>query len=259
MNREQRCSGFTLVEMAIVMVIVGLMLGGLMMSLATTRENTRRSDAQRQLEEIVEALYGFAQAQGRLPCPATPASIGVESPAGGGNCTRQHGFVPMSSLGLSGAANGDGLLLDPWNSPYRYSVTDANPNISNPTIFNWDFTTVNGMRDIVRTTGMDTLEPNLRVCRDPACTTPIVTQIPAVVLSTGKNWGKLIDDTASAEENANAREIFIGGGPSGTTYWIAGNRDFVSADYSEANFDDLLTWLSPNILYTRMIAAGRLP
>ncbi len=242
MNREQRCAGFTLVEMAIVMVIVGLMLGGLMMSLAQTRENTRRSDAQGQLEEISDALYGFAQARGRLPCPATPGSGGVEAPAGGGNCSRQHGFVPAASLGLSGPVNGDGLLLDPWNSPYRYSVTNAN---------GWAFTTADGMR----TTTMATLTPDLRVCRQAACGTPIAEVIPAVVLSTGKNWATFI----SADEIANSGEATVGGGPSGATYRIAGNRDFVSTDYSEANFDDLLIWLSPNILYTRMIAAGRLP
>jgi prepilin-type N-terminal cleavage/methylation domain-containing protein len=242
MNREQRCSGFTLVEMAIVMVIVGLMLGGLMMSLAQTRENTRRSDAQGQLEEIVDALYGFAQARGRLPCPATPASSGAEAPPGGGTCSRQHGFVPAASLGLSGPVNGDGLLLDPWNSPYRYSVTNAN---------SWAFTTADGMR----TSGMATLTPDLRVCRQAACSTPIAEVIPAVVLSTGKNWANF----TSADETANAGEATVGGGPSGSSYRIAGNRDFVSTDYSEANFDDLLTWLSPNILYTRMIAAGRLP
>ncbi len=242
MNRDHRCTGFTLVELAIVMVIVGLMLGGLMMSLAQTRENARRSDAQGQLEEIVDALYGFAQARGRLPCPATPASNGAEAPVGGGTCSRQHGFVPAASLGLSGPVNGDGLLLDPWNSPYRYSVTNAN---------GWAFTTADGMR----TTTMATLTPDLRVCRQAACSGPIAEVIPAVVLSTGKNWA----DFTSADEIANSGEATVGGGPSGATYRIAGNRDFVSTDYSEANFDDLLTWLSPNILYTRMIAAGRLP
>jgi prepilin-type N-terminal cleavage/methylation domain-containing protein len=229
MKREQRCSGFTLVEMAIVMVIVGLMLGGLMMSLATTRENTRRSDAQRQLEEIVEALYGFAQAREYLPCPATPTSGGAEDQIPGipGECRQQHGFVPAASLGLPGAVNVDGLLIDPWNSPYRYSVTNAN---------SWAFTTARGMQD----TEMDSLAPDLMVCREAACTSPPISRvIPAVVFSTGKNWA--ISTSADEAENTDSDAVFV----------VAG--------YSEANFDDLLTWLSPNILYTRMIAAGRLP
>jgi len=235
-------SGFTLVEMAIVMVIVGLMLGGLMMSLSQTTENTRRNDAQTQLAEIVEALYGYAQANGRLPCPATPASNGAELPAGGGVCTRQHGFVPSSTLGLKGTINSDGLLLDPWNNPLRYSVTTSNTSA---------FTTANRMQ----ITTMSVLAPDLRICREAACANLISSTIPVVILSMGKNWSAF----TSADEVANAGETTVGGGPTGTVYRIANNRDFVSTGYNETNFDDLLTWISPNILYTKMITAGKLP
>jgi prepilin-type N-terminal cleavage/methylation domain-containing protein len=235
-------SGFTLVELAIVMVIVGLMLGGLMMSLSQTTENTRRNDAQTQLAEIVEALYGYAQANGRLPCPATPASNGAELPAGGGICTRQHGFVPSATLGLKGAVNADGLLIDPWNNPLRFSVTTANTSA---------FTTVNRMQ----ITTMAVLAPDLRICREAACINLISSTIPVVVLSMGKNWASF----TSAAEVANAGETTVGGGPSGAVYRIANNNDFVSTAYDETNFDDLITWISPNILYTKMIAAGKLP
>lgn len=235
-------SGFTLVEMAIVMVIVGLMLGGLMLSLSQTTENTRRGDVHAQLAEVNEALYGYAQANGRLPCPATPASNGAELPAGGGVCSRQHGFVPSATLGLKGTVNADGLLLDPWNNPLRYSVTTANASA---------FTTTNRMQ----TTTMAALTPDLRICREAACANLISSTIPVVILSLGKNWAVF----ASTDEVANAGETTVGGGPSGAVYRIANNRDFVSASYNEANFDDLITWISPNILYTRMIAAGKLP
>jgi prepilin-type N-terminal cleavage/methylation domain-containing protein len=243
-------SGFTLVEMAIVMVIVGLMLSGLMMSLSQTTENTRRSDAKAQLSEVEEALYGYAQANGRMPCPAipnptAPALPGAESPMGGGFCTRQHGFVPSATLGVKGAVNADGLLLDPWGNPLRYSVTS--------TLGTWDFTTTGRMK----TVGIGSLHPDLKACKDAACANVIVDKIPAVVLSMGKNWATF----SSADELGNAGEggTSVGGGPSGITYRIANNLNFVSADYSEVNFDDTLTWISPNILYTRMIAAGQLP
>jgi len=244
-------SGFTLVEMAIVLVIVGLMLSGLMMSLSQTTENTRRSDAKSQLAEVEEALFGFAQTNGRLPCPAIPNPTaptlpGAESPAGGGtSCTRQHGFVPSATLGLKGAVNADGLLLDPWGNPLRYSVTN--------TAGTWDFTRTGQMKSV----GIAALAPDLRVCREAACTNVIVDKIPAVVLSMGKNWAAF----SSAEELGNAGEggTTVGGGPSGITYRIASNTNFVSSDYSDVNFDDILTWISPSILYTRMIAAGQLP
>ncbi|MBU3944041.1 MAG: type II secretion system GspH family protein [Proteobacteria bacterium] len=229
--------------MAIVLVIVGLMLGGLMMSLTQTRESTNRSEAVTQLAETEEALYGFAQANGRLPCPATPTSNGAEAPVGGGVCTLQHGFVPSVTLGLRGSVNDDGLLLDPWNNPLRYSVTTANGNA---------FTTSSQ----IKTVGMTALIPNLRVCREAACTNQITTTAPAIVLSMGKNWATF----THADEVANAGEAtttLIG--PSGLTYRIGNNNDFVSAGYSETNFDDLITWLSPNILYAKMFTANQLP
>ena len=242
MKTPGNTSGFTLVEMAIVMVIISLMLSGLMMSLSQTTENTRRSDVQAQLTEITEALYGYAQANGRLPCPATPTSNGTELPVGGGACTRQHGFVPSATLGLKGAVNVDGLLLDPWNNPLRYSVTTANSNA---------FTTTNRMQAAT----MAILAPDLRVCREATCSNVIASNIPVVILSMGKNWSAF----TSTDEVANSGETTAGGGSSGIVYRMAGNNDFVSASYNETAFDDLITWISPHILYTRMITAGRLP
>ncbi len=242
MKAPNNIAGFTLVEMAIVMVIISLMLSGLMMSLSQTTENTRRSDVQAQLAEITEALYGYAQANGRLPCPAIPTSNGTELPVGGGACALQHGFVPSATLGLRGTVNADGLLLDPWNNPLRYTVTTANSNA---------FTTTNRMQTLT----MAALTPDLRICREAACSNVIANTIPVVILSMGKNW----PDFTSADEVANAGETTAGGGPSGTVYRIASNRDFVSAGYNETAFDDLITWISPHILYARMITAGKLP
>lgn len=235
-------SGFTLIEMAVVLAILALLLGGLLMPLRQSLENTRRSDAKVQLAELEDALYGFAQANGRLPCPATPASGGREAPLGGGVCTRQHGFVPSATLGLTGAVNVDGLLLDAWDNPLRYSVTTVNASA---------FTTAGAMRS----TGLAALAPDLRICGDAPCAAQVATAIPAVVVSMGRNWAVF----TAADEVANAGEVVIGGGPSGATYRIANNLNFVSRDYSEVNYDDLIIWLSPNILYTRMIAAGQLP
>lgn len=206
----RRSAGFSLVEMAVVLVIVGLMLGGLMMSLSQTQESTRRSDAQKQLEETEEALYGFAQTNGRLPNPVNGA--GVEITAG---APERHGFVPAVLLGLRGSRNAAGLLLDPWNNPVRYSVTSA-------------FTAVFPMG----TTGTLTV-------LDAAGGNAVANQIPALILSEGAN--RAISASADEAENTDS------------------DANFVVAGYSEANFDDLVNWVSPNILYTRLIAAGRLP
>lgn len=231
-----RHGGFSLIEMAIVLVIVGTLLGGLLISLAETREITNRSDTEVTMGLIKEALYGFAQANGRLPCPATSTSDGAEAPLGGGTCTQQYGFVPSSTLGLSGTVNTDGLLTDKWLNPYRYSVSNANADA---------FTTTNGMR----TATMAVLVPDLRVCTSSACGTVIVDSVPVVLLSLGADW----DTFTSGNEVENSGEATIAG------YRHGNDDDFVSSGYIQDTFDDIITWVSPNILYTRMISAGQLP
>ena len=231
-------SGFSLLEMAVVMIIISLLLGGLLASLGSTREINSRTDAENQINEIIEALYGYAQATGRLPCPATAASNGAEAPLGGGNCTQAHGFVPSVTLGLSGTVNADGLLMDPWQSAYRYSVTTSNGNA---------FTTANGMR----TVAMANLTPDLRVCDAAACGTVTADALPVVVVSLGADWAEFTGADVDATENSG--ETTIAG------YRHANDNDFVSTTYIEDVFDDMISWMSPNILFTRMISAGQLP
>ena len=67
-------AGFTLVELAVALAIIGLLLGMLIVPLSTQVDQQRIGDTQRQLDLIREAVIGFAVANGRLPCPATPTT-----------------------------------------------------------------------------------------------------------------------------------------------------------------------------------------
>ncbi len=108
--------GFTLVEIAVVMVVIALLLGGLLVPLSAQVELRRTSDTQKYLDEIRETLIGFAVSNGRLPCPATAVSAGVESPSGGGACTNNYnGFVPAATLGLA-VVDDQGFAIDPWGN-----------------------------------------------------------------------------------------------------------------------------------------------
>lgn len=249
-----KTAGFSLVEMAIVLVIIGLLLGSLLMPLSSQIETNQRKSAQSTLKDIKEALVGFALANDRLPCPAIPNSAGAEAPAGGGVCSAQHGFVPAATLGLSGGRNEDGLLLDPWNNPFRYSITTSNGSA---------FSTGNGMK----TTTMATLAPDLKVCTTTtgsspstcaSATTTVVSNAVVVIYSMGKDWGATPVTTEEQENQGTT----LGGGPSSVNYPVANDIVFVDTDYNNSSgseFDDLLSWLSPNILYNRMVAGGRLP
>ena len=250
-------SGFTLVELSIVILIMGLILGGIAMPLAVQRENARLKRADQQLAGIEEALIGFALVNGHLPCPATPASNGLAAPSGGG-CNRQHGFVPASTLGLAGARNDDNLLLDPWASPVRYRVSAADVDADG----NWDFTAVGEMRDVT----IPALSPDLSICSTAAgasataCADPASTlsaQAPLVVYSLGKDWAS--SPGADQQENLGAN---VGGGPSGSSYRVAGDAVFVSRQRSEQagnEYDDVVRWASPLSLYQRLLAGGQLP
>lgn len=253
--RQQQ--GFTLVELAIVILIMGLILGGLAMPLATQRENARFRDSREQLDTILSAVEGFALANGFLPCPATPASNGTAAAVAGG-CVSQHGFIPATTLNIDGSRNADNLLLDPWGSPLRYSVTDSDADGDGT----WDFTTAGEMRDVT----MPVLLPDLTVCSSSAgavataCGAANITlsdQAPIVILSLGKDWPAF--SSADQVENVGTN---IGGGPSGANYRIATNIVFVSRGRSNQpgnEYDDLVTWLSANTLYHGLVSVGRLP
>ena len=55
-----RCRGFTLTELAVVMVIVAVLMGGLLIPLSAQRDAQAFRETQAQLDEIREALIGFA-------------------------------------------------------------------------------------------------------------------------------------------------------------------------------------------------------
>src|SRR5215212_9621794 len=99
-DRERRAPGFTLVEMMVVLLIVASLVASLSIPLATQLQLRRNESTRQQLDEVRDALLGFAAANGRLPCPATPASRGLESfapggDAGNGACETFHGgLVP---------------------------------------------------------------------------------------------------------------------------------------------------------------------
>lgn len=236
--------GFTLVELAIVLVIVALLSGGLMMSLMAQQESIASSETQRRLNEARDALLGFAAANGRLPCPAAPGTTGVELPAGGGTCNNPwDGFLPAITLGLS-PTNENGYALDGWGNPIRYAVTTESSN---------QVTTANQIK--AAWNAGTSLAADLYVCSTAtgasgsggaakcATGTDLSTKAVAVIFSRGRN-GAAAPLSTDEQANGDADRLFV----------------FHTPTPAGANeFDDLVIWLSPNILYNRLIAAGRLP
>jgi len=117
--------GFTLIEIAVGLVIIGLVVSSFITPISSLSDTARRSTVDNMLDDIHDAMIGFAiNNSGRLPCPATTSSNGLENWTGSA-CAQEHGFVPAASLGLQGRYGENNLINDPWGNPYRYSFSET--------------------------------------------------------------------------------------------------------------------------------------
>lgn len=262
--RHLAARGFTLIEMAIVLIILTLVVGGALVPLGAQIDQRQRAETQKALDEAKEALVGFAVANKRLPCPDTDKD-GLENQSNTNppqiTCTKNEGLLPYQTLGITRG--------DSWSNRIGYRVTGAWANSIGVNGNSWggvdpsDGTTIR-QGDITIATRGD----------DPATTSTveskfqynIATNVPAILISFGKNGydatgihGEIraTVPAVNADEttNANPGSTKFSRLPAGA---VAGCSDTVEGKPA-CEFDDIVTWLSPNILYNRMVAAGRLP
>ena len=234
-HRISPASGFTLTELAIVLVIVALLLGGMMTSLGTQRDIANARETENRLNDIRDALFGFTMANDRLPCPAAPPPAGgTESPPSTGVCNNAlNGFVPAGQLGI-GPADANGYSLDAWNNPYRYAIfPGAIDGRDNPFTVPGRIKTI-GMAKIAAASHLLFVCGSATGIASSDCgTAPQITdRAVAIIYSTGKNG---IDETR------------------------AGADDIVFVSAPSVTADDQAIWISSNIVFSRMISAGRLP
>lgn len=140
--------------------------------------------------------------------------------------------MPAAALGLSGRYDSNGLLTDSWGLPIQYHVSLSDADSDGLA----DFTTAEEMRDV----GMQNLSPEYEVCNSAACSQLRSNHIPAVLISTGK----IQFSSADEAENQNSDSRFV-------------SRDLDAVGNDQ--FDDIVVWLSGNILLTRLLQAHVLP
>ena len=251
--------GFSLVEMAIVLVILGFVLGALLLPLQAQRQSVAQGQTENTLAIAKQALLGFTQSQGRLPCPATVASNGLEAPLGGNvACTSQLGYLPATTLGIQ-PTDANGFAIDAWNNRIMYAVAQ-NSAITVPVNPNTPDYTINSATDGMNIVGIANLTPELRVCSTStgvttaACSggTPeanyLINNAVVVIYSLGPT-GALA--SGGADENGNPvvptaiKKVFI-------------SHDAAATGAPNGEFDHIVTWISPYVLYSAMIQAGQL-
>jgi prepilin-type N-terminal cleavage/methylation domain-containing protein len=250
--------GFSLVEIAVVLVIIAILVTAVGAALSSQLDQQRTLDTQRQLDSIKEAIYGFAMANGRLPCPATSTSAGQErfctNASGGcgtpttvqthGRCVTSFGFVPARTLSLAPIDSG-GFAVDAWDdgtAAHRifYSVSDyqdpadtyvltAPDGIRAPTMASVSV----ALHLFVCSTGLTAVPPTTNC----STMTTLTDKAPFVIYSLGKSTAQNSNDETN---NQNGDRVFTSGTPTAT-------------------FDDIVTWGSLNTLFSRMVQAGKLP
>jgi prepilin-type N-terminal cleavage/methylation domain-containing protein len=272
----RRSKGFSLVELSVALLIIALLLAGALIPLSSQIEVRNIAETQRNLDSIRDAIVGFTQANGRLPCPANGAVAAGAAGAGtevlngaapNTTCANLFGVLPWATLGVP--------ETDSWGRRFSYQVS---------AIF------ADGI-------GLLTTNNTFPLAQTPACTTPVPaptqssfalcsmgsltvntrnetnhapsaigSALPAVIISHGKNGkgayapsGSILAAPSGADEIANAAHS-----NATTTFFgrvqtpaASGCDDTVPGTFCE--FDDIVVMISSNVLMSRMVAAGKLP
>lgn len=233
-----RARGFTLIELAIVLVIITILVGGLAGPLSTQIQARRVAETQRTLDEGREAIVGYAMTHrtplGRpyLPCPDTDGD-GRENRDPGGACVLAYGHFPWVDLGSA--------PHDAWGNRLRYVVEAAlahrSIGFSNATVVPDPPTS--GWKQIAGASGCATVD--------------VAAGVPFVLISHGANgWGALNVSNATLAAPSSADELENLGIDNGCYVTRAPGKPGDPA----GEFDDQLGWLAFGVLVSRTCPAG---
>ena len=270
---KPRARGFTLLEITVVLFILGLMIAGLFGPLETQLEARDRRQTQDALQQILDALYGYALTHGRLPCPDTDKDgrpnpeFETAKPATA-ICTATVGILPWSELAVPQG--------DAWGNRFTYAVsypaytrpdTDGlcNGDAGDEDEDHFDLCTTGALT--VESRGDDPSSPSTQ--EGKARLKTYATGLPAVVISHGRNGfgaqtitGVELPAPTGDDERQNFRvgqdqkKPFMSRGYSRGGSGCADNE---TESTPLCEYDDLVVWLAPTILNGRMVSAGRLP
>jgi len=240
---KKNISGFTLLEMAMVLMIVGLLLGGLMPTLSAQMESRRINETRISMGEIQDALMGFAISNGRLPCPADPSIATGQTGAGTERTppcisSNSAGVLPWATLGVD--------ETDAWGNRYAYRVSSDFADAVGSTTYGCTPSPVPALSTFaICSSG------TLDVLSAASGGTTVAIDVPAVIISHGKN--------AAGAYTTQGTQLPVGSdGDEQENSDGSADNNYVNHTPTP-NFDDRVVWLSNNILLNRMVTAGKLP
>jgi len=291
-------AGFTLTELAVVMAIVALLLGGAIYTLSAQVEQRNFEDTRRRLEQARELVLAFALVNGRLPCPArsaataTPVTVAgdevvttatgcigdsVTDYYGGSSGGVALGLLPARSIGYQ-QVDSDGFAVDAWGNRIRYAVaknvyTETSPNkvcrrnlTSNPPNGDPPLTPHFTHKDNMKMNGLDCKPSDLLICKSTGVT-PAVSATSCGGTPAGANQ-IMTQNLVVAIIFSTGKNGATGGIGSDEAANLNGGGDvdpiFVyhtptPSTFANGEFDYQFTWITVGELYGKLIAAGQLP
>jgi prepilin-type N-terminal cleavage/methylation domain-containing protein len=258
--------GFTLVEIAIVLVIVGSLLAGGINIMSASSDTASYKESQNNLNDIKESLVTYYTQFKRLPCPDTDndptnaATYGVENPVGGGTCTTNWGWLPHATLGIGGGK-------DAWGERIKYVVSGAFTNSSNTTSAN--FCTTTGTTPYSRDTTKTATQIIIQDLQ--AAPSSVSNWVAFALVSTGKN-GRQTNagnnptaftnvtacNTLNAleQENCNDDSTNDSTADTDTTNDFALNFGNQVTNGTTVTFDDMVVWVGDMQLISELRKSG---
>lgn len=285
-----RPHGFTLIELAIVLVIITILVGGLAVPLSAQIQARRVAETRASMQAIQDAILGYAMSHTKscscsydpdmdsdgdgdlsstnpstgcsdmcplegapsntlsftrhyLPCPDDGTGIEAARSASG-RCTTARGRLAWKTLGVGEA--------DAWGQRFTYAVTPGftdndNGFISTSTPFptaSPATTPTNGTLDIYNSASCSGAGP--------------ASDAAVIIISHGPNGRgaqnvsggtPLPPASVPADERQNL-PTYTSVAPCNVA-----NTDFVSRT-ADTNFDDIVVWMSPNMLFSRVCPSG---
>jgi prepilin-type N-terminal cleavage/methylation domain-containing protein len=270
--------GFTLIEMAIVLVIITILIGGLAVPLSAQIQARRIAETKKIMEEAREALVGYAMTHActcaystvgpsgtLLAAPQTTCTITDSCPDYNPSTTTvtlKHAYLPCPD------ADGDGYGDDGRNFASRVCPSSGGlahgwlPWVElgvaqqdawgNRLLYAVNTTYSNEIDGFSSSTALDN---PLQVCTTSTCVTPdVASNVVFVLASFGPNgWGALNvnGNTLAAPTGADELE---NKDPTPDSKYVSRTPTPVGGPGGE--FDDLLVWVSDSLLKARVCPTG---
>ncbi|MGP1716611.1 MAG: type II secretion system protein [Methylophilus sp.] len=225
--------GFSLLELAIAMVVLSLMMGWLMTPLRVQHSLQKYQQTEQRLQMAQQALLGHAVIYHYLPCPDTDSPPdGWENVLPNQSCASDEGMLPWMQLGL--------VATDAWGRYFRYRADSTFTHHAQ-----WFSVTAAEKASNIQVTG------------DTGSATSVSSNPAAIVLSHGENGLGGIQSVSGGVSHAMSAPVH-------TDEQENADGDLMFVDQAQqqtahAVFDDRLIMLSPKVLIQQMVQAQRLP